>query len=61
MVQCVLAVLAILNERLMRGRAERALRCSRETTRHAEALTRNAEVIIGMGMTGRRCKLASAP
>ena len=47
----VLAVLAILNERLMRGRAERALRCSRDTTRHAEALTRNAEVIVGMGMT----------
>jgi PrtD family type I secretion system ABC transporter len=48
---CVLAVLAILNERLMRGRAERSLRYSRDTTRHAEALTRNAEVIIGMGMT----------
>jgi PrtD family type I secretion system ABC transporter len=47
----VLAVLAILNERLMRGRAERSLRHSRETTRLAEALTRNAEVIIGMGMT----------
>src|SRR3954447_16637527 len=48
---CVLAVLAILNERLMRGRAERSLRYSRDTTRHAEALTRNAEVIVGMGMT----------
>jgi PrtD family type I secretion system ABC transporter len=48
---CMLAALAILNERLMRGRAERSLRCSRDATRHAEALTRNAEVIIGMGMT----------
>ncbi len=48
---CILAALAILNERLMRGRAERSLRCSRDTTRHAELLTRNAEVVIGMGMT----------
>jgi PrtD family type I secretion system ABC transporter len=48
---CMLTALAILNERLMRGRAERSLRCARDTTRHAEALTRNAEVIIGMGMT----------
>ncbi|MEO8132375.1 MAG: type I secretion system permease/ATPase [Betaproteobacteria bacterium] len=48
---CVLTALAILNERLMRGRAERSLRCSRDTTRHAELLTRNAEVVIGMGMT----------
>lgn len=48
---CILATLAVLNERLMRGRADRALRCSRDTTRHAELLTRNAEVVIGMGMT----------
>ncbi len=48
---CMLVALGVLNERLMRGRAERSLRCSRDTTRHAEALTRNAEVIIGMGMT----------
>jgi PrtD family type I secretion system ABC transporter len=48
---CLLVALAILNERLLRGRAERSLRHARETTRHAEALTRNAEVIIGMGMT----------
>jgi PrtD family type I secretion system ABC transporter len=48
---CMLAALAILNERLMRGRTERSLRCSRDTTRQAELLTRNAEVIIGMGMT----------
>jgi PrtD family type I secretion system ABC transporter len=48
---CMLAVLAIVNERMMRGRAERALRYSRDTTRQADVLTRNAEVIIGMGMT----------
>src|SRR3954469_16953186 len=47
----MLAALAVLNERLMRGRAEQSLRYSRDTTRHAEALTRNAEVIVGMGMT----------
>jgi len=46
----MLAALAILNERLLRGRAEQSLRYSRETTRHTEALTRNAEVIVGMGM-----------
>src|SRR6185295_3851543 len=46
----MLAALAVLNERLMRGRAEQSLRYSRDTTRHAEALTRNAEVIVGMGM-----------
>jgi PrtD family type I secretion system ABC transporter len=48
---CTLIALGVLNERLVRGRAERSLRCSRDTTRYAEALTRNAEVIIGMGMT----------
>jgi len=48
---CALIALGVLNERFMRGRAERSLRFSRDTTRHAEALTRNAEVIIGMGMT----------
>ena len=47
----VLVALGVLNERLMRGRAERSQRCARDTTRHAEGLTRNAEVIIGMGMT----------
>ena len=48
---CALIALGVLNERLVRGRAERSLRCSRDTTRYAEALTRNSEVIIGMGMT----------
>ncbi|MFL6816638.1 MAG: type I secretion system permease/ATPase [Bradyrhizobium sp.] len=47
----LLALLAVLNERLMRGQADQSLRCSRDTTRHAEVLTRNAEVIVGMGMT----------
>lgn len=48
---CLLGALAVVNERLMRGRAERSLRYSRDTTRHADVLTRNAEVIVGMGMT----------
>lgn len=48
---CLLGVLAIVNEKLMRGRAERSLRYSRDTTRQADVLTRNAEVIVGMGMT----------
>ncbi len=48
---CLLAGLAVLTERLTREPAERALRCSRATNRHAGALTRNAEAIIGMGMT----------
>ncbi|MEO8133908.1 MAG: type I secretion system permease/ATPase [Betaproteobacteria bacterium] len=48
---CMLGVLAVVNERLMRGRAEQSLRYSRDTTRHADVLTRNAEVIVGMGMT----------
>jgi len=47
----LLAVLAVLTERLTRREAEVALQRSRATNRHAEALARNAEVIIGMGMT----------
>jgi PrtD family type I secretion system ABC transporter len=47
----LLAGVAVLTERLTRERAEHALRCSRAANRHAEALTRNAEAIIGMGMT----------
>jgi PrtD family type I secretion system ABC transporter len=48
---CTLVALGVLNERLVRARAELSLRCSRDTTRYAEALTRNSEVIVGMGMT----------
>jgi PrtD family type I secretion system ABC transporter len=46
----VLIALGIVTERLTRTQAERALRTSRATSRRAEALTRNAEAIIGMGM-----------
>lgn len=48
----VLAALGVLTERLTRSNAERALRSGRAASRHADALTRNAEVIVGMGMTG---------
>ncbi len=48
---CLLAGLAVLTERLTRDQTERALRCARAANRHSEALTRNAEAIIGMGMT----------
>ncbi|MGH8696175.1 MAG: type I secretion system permease/ATPase [Burkholderiales bacterium] len=48
---CLLVGLAVLTERLTREQAEHALRRSRAANRHAEALTRNAEAIIGMGMT----------
>lgn len=47
----LLVVLGVLTERLTRGGAERALRSSRATNHHADALIRNAEAIIGMGMT----------
>ncbi len=47
----LLAGLAVLTERLTRGRTERALRASRATMHLAGTLTRNAEAIIGMGMT----------
>jgi PrtD family type I secretion system ABC transporter len=48
---CMLVVLGVLTERLTRSDAEVALRHMHATNRHAEALARNAEVIIGMGMT----------
>jgi PrtD family type I secretion system ABC transporter len=47
----LLAALVVLTERLTRRESEVALQRSRATHRHAEALARNAEVIIGMGMT----------
>ena len=47
----LLAGLAVLTATLTREPTEDALRRSRATSRHAEALARNAEVIIGMGMT----------
>ena len=48
---CLLATVAVLTERLTRRETEAALQRSRATNRHAEALSRNAEVIVGMGMT----------
>ena len=47
----LLAGLAVLTERLTRRDAESALQRSRAAHRHADTLTRNAEAIIGMGMT----------
>lgn len=47
----LLLALAMLSERLTREAAEQALTKSRTANRHAERLTRNAEAIIGMGMT----------
>jgi PrtD family type I secretion system ABC transporter len=48
---CVLALLAVITEHATRDPARLAITRSRATTRHAEALVRNAEAIIGMGMT----------
>jgi len=47
----LLAALGVLNDRLTRGRAAAMLAHSRASLRGAEALARNAEVIVGMGMT----------
>jgi len=47
----MLVALAVLNERLTRTHADKAVRASRAASRHAEALGRNAEAIVGMGMT----------
>ena len=47
----LLAGLAILTERLTRRQTETALQRSRAANRHADALARNAEVLVGMGMT----------
>jgi PrtD family type I secretion system ABC transporter len=65
---CLLIVLGILTERLTREHGARVLRGSRAANHHAEALTRNAEAIVGMGMTeaavdgwrGRRGELLDA-
>lgn len=47
----VLIAVAILNEKLTRRHADDAQKASRAASRQAEALTRNAEAIVGMGMT----------
>jgi PrtD family type I secretion system ABC transporter len=46
----VLAALGVLTERLTRRPQERLMKSARVASRRAEALTRNAEVIFGMGM-----------
>jgi PrtD family type I secretion system ABC transporter len=47
-----LALLAVATERLTRHGTEAALQHARRVGRHAESLTRHAEVVIGMGMLG---------
>jgi PrtD family type I secretion system ABC transporter len=47
----VLAALGVLNDRLTRGSAAAVLGRSRASLRGAEAIARNAEAIVGMGMT----------
>jgi PrtD family type I secretion system ABC transporter len=46
-----LAALGVLNDRLTRTQADTVVRHTRGSTRRAEALARNAEVVVGMGMT----------
>jgi PrtD family type I secretion system ABC transporter len=48
---CLLIAVNVLTERLTRTHTGQALRHSRATSHHAESLTRNAEAIVGMGMT----------
>ena len=50
----VLATLGVLNDRLTHGHAAAVLERSRTSLRTAEALARNAEAVVGMGMTRRR-------
>jgi PrtD family type I secretion system ABC transporter len=47
----VLVALGVLTDRLTRESAGESLRASRMSTRTAEKLARNAEAIVGMGMT----------
>jgi PrtD family type I secretion system ABC transporter len=46
-----LVALGVLTDRMTRERADQALRRSRGSNRLAEKFARNAEVIVGMGMT----------
>src|SRR5690349_9085301 len=46
----ILALLAMLTERLTRDATDATLRRSRRVGRHAESLARQAEVLVGMGM-----------
>ncbi|HEY1289994.1 MAG TPA: type I secretion system permease/ATPase [Burkholderiales bacterium] len=47
----LIAGIAVLTERLTRTAAAHAVQKSRDASRHVEALARNAEVVVGMGMT----------
>ena len=48
---CLLAAIALATEKLTHEPVRQVMAGSRASTRHAEALARNAEVIVGMGMT----------
>jgi PrtD family type I secretion system ABC transporter len=48
----LLFAIALATEKLTRGRAERVLQSVRTAKRDVERLARNAEVVIGMGMSG---------
>jgi PrtD family type I secretion system ABC transporter len=47
----LLAALGVATDKLTQHDVRRAMRQSRATAQHAEALVRNAEAIVGMGMT----------
>ena len=47
----LIAGIAVLTERLTRHAAAQAVQKSRDASRYVEALARNAEVVVGMGMT----------
>jgi PrtD family type I secretion system ABC transporter len=49
---CLLAAIALLMEKLTHAPVRGVVAGSRASAQHAEALARNAEVIVGMGMTG---------
>jgi PrtD family type I secretion system ABC transporter len=49
---CLLVVIALLTEKLTHEPVREVVAASRASAQHAEALARNAEVIVGMGMTG---------
>ena len=49
---CLLAAIAFITEKLTQEPVRRMVAGSRASAQQAEALARNAEVIVGMGMTG---------
>ena len=48
----LLFTLGLVSERLVRRDAEQVLAGGQAAGRHIDALTRNAEVLVGMGMLG---------